>query len=236
MFRQSNIAARAGSKRKRAEISSATSSREIWEVMQAHEAENVAHRRTILGKWSVKARSATTLVASRRLNDTLQQTIVDVLADQLSNPERLIKRTRLPRSCAPMQLSKGITESTEIYDDADFYGLLLKELLEQRSVDSAASVQVDGAVTHWKAAREAKTKKNVDTKASKGRKLRYAVHEKLQNFMAPEDRRRWEEARIDDLFGSLFGRRVRLDETLRDERDGEDELGDQAMLLFGGRR
>ena len=32
-----------------------------------------------------------------------------------------------------------------------------------------------------------KVKKQVDTRASKGRKLRYHVHEKLQNFMTPDD-------------------------------------------------
>jgi len=34
-------------------------------------------------------------------------------------------------------------------------------------------------------ARGKKVKKNVDTRASKGRKIRYHVHEKVQNFMIP---------------------------------------------------
>jgi len=57
----------------------------------------------------------------------------------------------------------------------------------------------------------------VDTKASKGRKMRYTVHEKLQNFMAPDDRGRWGERQRNELFASLLGRRVGL---------GEDEGGD----------
>lgn len=56
-------------------------------------------------------------------------------------------------------------------------------------------------------ARKAKRKKTVDTKASKGRKLRYHVHEKLQNFMVPIPAQRgaWHEEQIDELFASLLG-------------------------------
>lgn len=73
-----------------------------------------------------------------------------------------------------------------------------------------------------------KAKKVVDTKASKGRKLRYAfylatqpdradtdsraaryeVHEKLQNFMVPVPTSGWHEEQIDELFANLLGRDV----------------------------
>lgn len=52
-----------------------------------------------------------------------------------------------------------------------------------------------------------KTKKVVDTKASKGRKLGYEVHEKLQNFMVPAPPRGgWHDEQIDELFASLMGK------------------------------
>ena len=53
--------------------------------------------------------------------------------------------------------------------------------------------------------RKAKKKANVDTKASKGRKLRYQVHEKIQHFMVPIPvvQGGWHEEQIDDLFLSL---------------------------------
>ena len=55
-------------------------------------------------------------------------------------------------------------------------------------------------------ARKAKRKKTVDTRASKGRKLRYQVHEKLQNFMVPIPTQRgaWHDEQIDELFASLL--------------------------------
>ena len=82
-------------------------------------------------------------------------------------------------------------------------------------------------------AREAKTKKVVDTKASKGRRLRYTVQEKLQNFMAPEDRGEWEERQRDELFGSLFGKRLRLGEDdVESEAESEGDAEEAGLMLF----
>ena len=86
--------------------------------------------------------------------------------------------------------------------------------------------------------RDFKVKKMVDTKASKGRKMRYTVHEKLQNFMAPEDRGRWGERQRGELFASLLGRRVGLGEGEGEEEWGEGEMHvdvdeEEGLRLFG---
>ena len=50
----------------------------------------------------------------------------------------------------------------------------------------------------------------VDVKASKGRRLRYTIHEKIQDFMAPVAEKKlgwWEERQIRELFGSLLGQK-----------------------------
>jgi len=64
---------------------------------------------------------------------------------------------------------------------------------------------------------------NKDTRASKGRKLRYHEHEKIQNFMAPMAAGTWHEEQIEycrfvdmtngsELFASLLGRRIQVEE------------------------
>ncbi len=226
---------KAGDKRKR-DFDITTPSSELWASMATHESAAIPQRHATLEKWSSKVRGATTLPLSKRLNNTaVQQTITDVLIEQLSNPERLIQRTNVPRSCAPVQASKGVHESPEIFDDADFYQLLLKELVDQRMVDSTTSnTALQNGVAQWQAAREARTKKNVDTKASKARKLRYTVHEKLQNFMAPEDRGSWGTRQIDELFGSLLGRRMGLGEDMAMEDSENEDLGEAGLMLFRG--
>ena len=83
-----------------------------------------------------------------------------------------------------------------------------------------------------------RVKKKVDTKASKGRKLRYTVHEKLLNFIAPEDRGTWGERQRGELFGGLLGRKVEMGEEEGSEEgvggagSGEDRREEEALMLF----
>jgi protein AATF/BFR2 len=219
-MREELRAVRTSEKRKRSAFTEATPTIDLWDHMQTQEQDASPHRSATLERWSAKAKSSTTRaekgVMDRAANEP---TIIDALQESLSSRERLLKRAHTPRSCAPLQLSNNITSDTKIYDDADFYGLLLKELLEQKSADSVATANIDLSSN---LRREAKTKKNVDTKASKGRKLRYTVHEKLQNFMAPEDRTQWQPEAIDRFFGSLLGQKMTLgEEGVDGDGDGE---------------
>lgn len=233
-LRSSLEEARTGQKRKRSQFTSGTESGEIWQQIKKDESSVRSHRNAILEKWSAKTRNAALTAQKGRLNASATQTLTDVLAAQLQDKDRLIARTRVPRSCAPLQSSAGLPSSVHIFDDADFYGLLLKQLLENRSADLSASTGAEFVVqAPWQLARENKTKKIVDTKASKGRKLRYTVHEKLQNFMAPEDRGSWGERQRDELFGGLFGRKAGLGEEDEDVQSEEEvDAAEEGLMLF----
>lgn len=222
---------KAGQKRKRDNVSD-LSSQQIWDEMEATEGAASKHRKRVLEKWSTKVRSTTAAATTRKLGSAPTQSLIDVLEDQLLNSDRLIKRTQTPRSCAPVQAAKKVNEDPEIYDDADFYQLLLKELVDQRTTDSSAPGSAVPTI-RWAAIKEAKTRKQVDRKASKGRKLRFTVHEKIQNFMAPEDRRNWEQDAIDRFFGTLFGQKMELkeDEAL-DEEMGGVSVEEEGLKLF----
>ena len=93
---------------------------------------------------------------------------------------------------------------SEIFDDDDFYHNLLRELIERKS--GSDEKQQD----HWLQIQKLRAKSNrkkVDTRASKGRKIRYDIHAKLVNFMAPVVNNTpgqiSEEAK-NELFNSLF--------------------------------
>lgn len=244
-FREHLTAAKTGTKRKRTSHTADTPTEHLWSHFQTQEAESRPIRDTVLKKWSHKTQSqiAQTTHAGRLQQHTTPTSIVDVIQQQLSDSTRLLQRAHAPRSCAPLQASQRIPLDDKIYDDADFYGLLLKELLEQKSADSvAASAAID---VGYQMRRENRTKKHVDTKASKGRKLRYTVHEKLQNFMAPEENPRaggggsvWGQRQADELFSSLFGQRVALFEQDEEEEEGthdeeDNEVVDDGVMLFG---
>jgi protein AATF/BFR2 len=219
-----------GQKRKRS-LEADSSNEDIWKNMLEIERPAVSRRKGVLDNWSKKVKATQTNnsgIGKGSKFVKVDEPLTMLLENQLQDPERLIKRTRVPRSCAPIQVSQKINEDPEIYDDADFYQLLLKELVDQRIADTAGAGN-QAATIRYAAVKEAKNKKHVDTKASKGRKMRFNVHEKLQNFMVPEDRRAWEQHAIDRFFGTLFGQRMVLneddasDEEMNDVIDAEEE-------------
>ncbi|KAG6040058.1 rRNA-processing protein bfr2 [Claviceps citrina] len=226
--------ANAGTKRKRTlEIS--MSNGEIWEQLQEEDAAAAGYREERLEKWSKKVQSVNMTRPSRLGHQST--TLIGTLQEQLMVPNnRLVKRTRVPRSCAPAQLSRKVAEDDHVYDDADFYQVLLKELVDQRTVEGGGGggEQATAVPTVMvTATKEAKLRKQVDRKASKGRKMRFTVHEKLQNFMAPEDRRSWEQGAIDRFFATLFGRRMELNEESEDDEDMDGvDAEEEGLKLF----
>ncbi|PWY98164.1 TRAUB-domain-containing protein [Testicularia cyperi] len=169
-----------------------------------------AHRRSVLDKWSLKVTSAASAAANanrfqslKAVNQPPSVQIDNALAgDGLS---RLVSRTRVLRGEgeAVAKLSSSTAtlagDDAEVFDDSDFYSHLLKELIDRRS--GSTDVLASGT-TH--AFMSGKKKRAVDTRASKGRKLRYDVNDKLVNFMPPmSDRLGWTDGQIDRLFRQL---------------------------------
>lgn len=222
----------------------ARTSTALWSEMQSQDSTSLPTRRTTLTKWSQKTNPAITLTRTNKFSQTpSQQPLTSVLDQHLSssNLEKLVQKTHIPRSCAPIQRSAHTTSDANVYDDADFYTLLLRELVDQRMADSNTST-ANGSINNLPKLpnqRDFKVRKVVDTKASKGRKMRYNVHEKLQNFMAPDDRGSWGERQRMELFESLLGRKVQLDEDENMESDsdgnidGEMEGVEGVLRLFG---
>ncbi|TID12921.1 TRAUB-domain-containing protein [Venturia nashicola] len=252
-LRTSLQSSRTGSKRSHSEYTAEYPLSTLWEDTERYENSQAQHRNSILNFWSTKCRatgSAAATQSQNRLNQSVQgQQLSDVLTGQLSDISRLVSKTRLARSCAPIQAAatsrnaKAVEEKEDalpIYDDADFYSTLLHGLISQRSSEATTSLgnlNLSMNMQPWEAARQAKVKKVVDTKASKGRKLRYNVHEQIQNFMAPEDRGAWGESQAEDLFGALFGRKEVLGEVKDGFEDEEmDDLGNpgDGLKLFAG--
>ena len=86
----------------------------------------------------------------------------------------------------------------EIFNDIDFYNFLLKEFLlnNEKEIDENNYIEkkdenglVEGRydlTMKYILNKNSKIKKNVDTKASKNRKIRYDKHEEIINFMVPK--------------------------------------------------
>ncbi|KAM0868244.1 hypothetical protein ACQ4PT_041454 [Festuca glaucescens] len=81
--------------------------------------------------------------------------------------------------CSTLGVTQGkiVEGDPELIDDSEFYHQLLKEFLE--SCDGASES------AFYALRKKQQKRKLVDRRASKSRKIRYNVHEKLANFMAP---------------------------------------------------
>lgn len=232
-------------KRKRpSPASSSESAASLWKRMADLEAESVAHRRAVLDKWSLKVRGSHATVPNARgklLGSSAgQQNITAVLDAQIASEagDRAAKRARSE--------SNGHEDPEPIYDDTIFYQSLLRDLVEQRMSSDPVTNGLDSlhiqlpsrpSVHPVTGMRNDKNRKEVDTRASKGRKMRFHVHEKLQNFMAPEDRSTWTDRARDEFFASLLGKTA--SGMLREgdeasEEESEDDVEDGGLMLFRG--
>lgn len=135
--------------------------------------------------------------------------------------DRLIKRTQLKRSlyeiCGKPEPIIGDPTNVdelkdrhlkdydqEIFDDQDFYNQLMRELIDRQASNVLDPVELSRKSIELQNLRN-KNKKKVDTKASKGRKIRFNTHKPLVNFMAPIYRSQMsDEARFFFFFNSYL--------------------------------
>lgn len=158
-------------------------------------------RRTLLTRWSSKIAAAPSGAAAARLQlKAMNQGAVEQIDQALAGDglSRLVDRTRVWRGDEP-RLSGDDESHPEVFDDSDFYSSLLRDLLDNASlVEAGASASASSALGR-------KRKRAVDTRASKGRRIRYDVMERVQNFMPPVPSNLWDDAQSVRLFAQLAG-------------------------------
>lgn len=193
-------------------------------------------RSTILTKWSTRVNNSS---GSNALNASkfkvINQSAEQQILNNLNDMNRLKRRTYLNRSSIkPLgyeDSSKdhenstknlGVNEISQIFNDEDFYRLLLNDL-----VDKKISNPVSNIALLKKNQKAIKNNKNIDTKASKGRKLKFNVQDPIAHFEAPVEVK-WQDYQIDELLGSLFGQKIHMGEV--DEVD--QELDKDSIKLF----
>lgn len=171
----------------------------------------VNYRNSIISKWNDKTR-----VMTGKLNKGVSQTTLKQIEFALSDKVKLHKRTQLKRS-EYVIVGKSLPLSSEddrrvqeydpeIYDDDDFYHQLLRDLIEYKSSDITDPIQLSKQWIKLQNMRS-KMKRKIDTRATKGRKVRYNVHNKLVNYMAPITvYDTWTDVAKNELYNSLFGK------------------------------
>ncbi|CAB3370610.1 Hypothetical predicted protein [Cloeon dipterum] len=174
----------------------------------------LSYRNSTIQKWSEKTRMSQGKFNSKNFS-AFEQSALKQIEHILADKNRLLKRTRVQRSNYRILGSesgddeekvddeKSQQTCNEIFDDDDFYHQLIRELIEQRSESVTDPVQLG---RQWIALQKlrSKMKRKIDTRATKGRKIRYTVIPKLVNFMAPVEHSEWTDEAKNELFASLF--------------------------------
>lgn len=187
------------------------------------------YRDTVLLKWYDRTKVLTPGTKEAK-HSSAQHNILQNISGILANRSELVRKTQLHKggydiigqsavvaNVAPIavgaendadqELPADQLYSAEIYDDTDFYHTQLRELIEFKANASSNPTEMNRQFVELQKLRK-KMKKVVDTRASKGRKIRYVVHNKMVNFMARNDTTEWTDDGKTELYSSLFGARV----------------------------
>ncbi|KAK9128885.1 hypothetical protein Syun_017682 [Stephania yunnanensis] len=184
---------------------------EEWLQIQQLHSRIAPFRDNSIDKWQRKTQVTTGAAGFKGKFQALNQNISQQVSAYMRDPSRMINRMQLRRSTvgvfgdAPDMSGCSKEEGAiadgdpELLDDSEFYQQFLKEFLD--SFDPTSSETAFYALKRL----QTKKRKIVDRRASKCRKIRYNVHEKIANFMAPEPMRLPPEASV--LFENLFGQK-----------------------------
>ena len=199
------------------------------------------HINTLLTRWSNKISSAphsrNSSSSSRLQLRAMNQNVVDQIRQALAGDgmDRLVQRTQVWRADDMDRLGVIATASqesrptdTEVFDDSDFYAQLLRDL-----IDNAGIMETGASNAASDALMSRKRKRNVDVRASKGRRLRYEVMEKVQNFMPPIPRVTWDDAQTERLFSQLASTTTASTDTKESESDEPTWSENDGFRLLG---
>ncbi|CAA2947097.1 Apoptosis antagonizing transcription factor transport [Olea europaea subsp. europaea] len=167
-------------------------------------------RNKSIDKWQRKTQVTTGAAAIKGKLHAFNQNISEQVAAYMRDPSKMIKGMQQNRLAVAVfgngpastnTATQGDTNADpELLDDSDFYQQLLKEFFE--TIDPASSESAFYAMKRL----QTKKRKIVDRRASKSRKIRYHVHEKIVNFMAPRPMNLSPDASM--IFQNLFGLRT----------------------------
>lgn len=179
----------------------------IWDEMTRLDSALDPFARSSLQKWHNKVTLSSDLKAKKTLK-MLNQDPYQQVQMALQDEERLVARTRVYRDNSKKRIGcEERREFVDIYDDNDFYQVLLKDWTASHGALSSSTASAMSAVL---VPAKKKHRENVDQRSSKGRKIRYDVHAKLINYMVPQiEKGAWNDSKIDEFYASLLGQSIK---------------------------
>ncbi|KAM3727950.1 Protein AATF [Dirofilaria immitis] len=168
-----------------------------------------AFRSSTVSKWDERTTLINIGIVKNKKKDfsAFESAVLKQIEQIMNEKHRLLRRTQMKRhDIDRIGSDESNNYDAEIFDDDDFYQQLLKELIEKKSANVVDPVEMSRQWLEIEKLRQKRSKrKKVDTKASKGRKIRYVVIPKLVNFFpSMAEKATWSHEKRNQLFKSLF--------------------------------
>lgn len=146
---------------------------EFSEVIESNYNNYKNYRNNIIKKWDDRTRAVTNIKNGNNLN------IVSKIDNALLNKDEFVKKSQIYngdyRICGEEEKDKTNNEEIhfpEIHDDSSFYHNLLRELIDYKTNTSDSQADMTKKFIQLQKIRST-MKKKVDTRASKGRRIRF---------------------------------------------------------------
>jgi protein AATF/BFR2 len=222
---------------------------EWWEEIDRSYKKFAPYQNEVIEMWHSKTmiQSGVNVSKLKNLNQSAVRQTENILK---ANKDKVVKKTQLKREDYSIlgKITKTTTPDTkdvvlgadgepiintekqrsvnaedydsEIFDDGDFYQMLLKELIESGMNDVQDPYELTRRYLMLNKLRK-KRHRNVDRRATKGRKIKYVVHDKLVNYMAPDTARYplLTSGTVGQLFRSLFGQKPVMTKSSHNDDD-----------------
>lgn len=160
-------------KRKQPTEDSGPAVKKFGSVLQSNFQQMIGYRNEVLLKWDDRTKLLTPGAGVKRKSLQEDYDIIKKIDSALANREALVEKSQTPKnSQAEQQENTTVQRLKHIYDDSDFYHQQLRELIEYKASTSSNMSEITKQFVELQKLRQ-KMKKKVDTRASKGRKLRY---------------------------------------------------------------
>lgn len=144
----------------------------------------------------------------------------------------------IPKNYNPRLKSNiDTSENPYIFDDEDFYRVLLNDLVDKKinnanNTNSSSSGAGQQQVRLITSSTNKVKNKNIDTKASKGRKLNFQIQEPIAHYEAPVgNQTKWSDEQIDEFFAGLLGQGINFNE--EDEEVDNNESDEDVENIDG---
>jgi protein AATF/BFR2 len=168
----------------------------LWKSIEAQYEGFTPYRNQSLEEWNRRTKLSSGIDAKnfKSINTSLDSQVKMVLKEK----DVLIKKSQKITFEAPiLGKRKREEEDPEIFEDKEFYQLLLRDLIEDVGTSLGSKENMRNAI------RNNLKKDKKPFRRNRGKEIKYTVHAKLVGFMAPQERELPEGS--DKLFANLFG-------------------------------